>query len=134
MSVNTITSITALLMHPPVDLLHLEALPANPYAGGNALTRVRGSRPVDAHGLWWNVAFAPPGYGLTVDIVGNHFDRPVIAIAEWEQLLDLTLSKRDIFESHEAQGYYLFQQLIPVVIDVQLPPGLTMNLSWMVFF
>lgn len=134
MSVNTITSIVTLLKHPPVDLLHLEALPANPYSGGHGFTRVRGSRPVDAHGLFWNVAFSPPGYGLTVDVTGNHYDRAVIAIAEWEQLLDLTLARTDLFESNEAQGYYLFKQLIPVVIDVQLPPGLTMTLSWLVFF
>ena len=89
---------------------------------------------MDAHGLFWNVFFAPPGYGLTVDTVGNHYDRPVIAIAEFEQLLDATLVRGPIFESVQAQGYYLFVGEIPFVIDVQLPPGLTMDLSWLVFF
>lgn len=134
MSVNTILSITSLLQHPPVDLLHLEAIPGNPHVGGNALTRPRGTRPVDAHGIYWNVLFAPPGFGLVVDIANNRYDRAVIEIAEYEQLLDGTLARSSVVSNDQAQGYYLFRGFIPYVIDVQLPPGLQMTLSWLVFF
>ena len=134
MSVNTILGIISSLAHPPVDLLHLEAVPGNPHSGGFALNRVRGAKPVDAHGLFWNVAFAPAGYGLTVDTTGNHYDRAVIAFREFEQLVDATLASSAIFESREAQGYYLFVGQTPFVIDVEIAPGVTVNLSWLVFF
>jgi len=134
MAVNTVLGIISQLLHPPVDLCHLEAIPGNPRVGGFALNRIRGVKPVDAHGLFWNVHFAPAGYGLTVDNSGNRYDRPVIAISEFEQLLDGTLLRSAVFESNQAQGWYLFVGETPFVIDVQLPPGLTSDLSWLVFF
>jgi len=133
-SVNTFLGAISLLLHPPIDLLHLEAVPGNPHSGGFALNRVRGSKPVDAHGIFWNVTFAPPGYGLTVDTVGNHYDRTVIAFREYEQLLDLTLMTTNIYGSVEAAGYYLFVGQVPYVIDVEISPGVTIDLSWLVFF
>jgi hypothetical protein len=134
MSINTTLGVISALLHPTVDLLHLEAVPGNPHAGGLALNRVRGLKPVDAHGLFWNVVFAPAGYGLTVTQVGNLYDRDVIEISEFEQLLDLTLARSDVFRSNQAQGYHLFVGAVPVAIEVQLPPGLTIDLSWLVFF
>ncbi|SRR6266851_1725209 len=134
MPVPSLFGIISELLHPPIDLLHLEAFPANPYSGDHGFNRVRGTRPVDAHGIFWNVAFAPAGYGLTVDATGNRYDRAVIAIDEFEQLLDGTLSRSPLFESDQAQGRYLFVGEIPFVIDVHLPPGLTMTLSWLVLF
>jgi hypothetical protein len=114
--------------------MHREAVPGNPHSGGFALNRVRGVRPVDAHGLFWNTLSAPPGYGLTVDIVGNHYDRPIIEFREFEQLLDGTLNSSAIFASRESQGFYLFVGEVPFVIDVQIPPGVSTDLFWLVFF
>lgn len=134
MSVNTTLGIISTLVHPPVDLLHLEAIPGNPHSGSVSPQRIRGVRNVDAHGIFWNVQSAPAGYGLTVDNVGNHYDRPIIAFREYEVLLDATLLTTAVFESVEAQGYYLFVGLTPQAVNVQIPPGVTINLSWLVFF
>ncbi len=122
------------LLHPPIDILHLEALPANPYSGGFSPTRVRGFRNVDAHGVFWNVASYPAGYGLTVDNVGNHFDRPVIAFREFEELIDTNLVSSPLFESREAQGVYMLYGEVPTALNIQVAPGVTVNLSWLVLF
>jgi hypothetical protein len=122
------------LLHPPIDLLHLEAHAGNPHSGSYSPLRVRGVRNVDAHGVFWNVIFAPPGYGLTVDNVGNHYDRPVVAFREFEQLLDLTLVSSPLFESREAQGIYMLYGEVPQALNIEIAPGVTIDFSWLVMF
>jgi hypothetical protein len=122
------------LLHPPIDLLHMEAIAGGPHAGAFSPLRVRGFRNVDAHGVYWNVATYPAGYGLTVDNVGNHFDRPIIAFREFETLVDLNLASSPIFESREAQGVYLLYGEVPSALNIQIAPGVTVNLSWLVLF
>lgn len=134
MAVPPLLGIISGLLHPPIDLLHLEAHAGNPHSGGYAPLRIRGVRNIDAHGLFWNVNFAPPGFGLTVDFAGHHYDRPVFALQEWEQLLDLTLVASPIFETREAQGVYLLYGQVPQALDIQITPGVTIDFSWLVFF
>ncbi len=134
MPVPTLLGVIEGLLHPPIDLLHLEAMAGNPHAGAYSPLRVRGIRNVDAHGIFWNVHFAPAGYGLTVNNVGNTYDRPVIEIREFETILDLTLVSSPVFASAAAQGIYLFTGETPQAVNLQMPPGLTIDLSWLVFF
>lgn len=134
MPVPTLLGIIEGLLHPPIDLLHLEAMAGNPHSGAYSPLRVRGIRNVDAHGIFWNVHFAPAGYGLTVNNVGNTYDRPVIEIREFETILDLTLVSSPVFASAAAQGIYLFTGETPQAVNLQMPPGLTIDLSWLVFF
>lgn len=134
MAAPDLIGVIAGLLHPPIDLLHLEAHAGNPHAGAYTPTRVRGVRQVDAHGIFWNVAFAPPGYGLTVDNAGNHYDRPVFVLREFEQLIDLSLVPSPLFSTREAQGVYLLYGEVPVALDIQISPGVTIDFSWLVFF
>ena len=120
-----------LFLHPPVGLLAQEALPFNPYSGLNGLTRRRNIRNVDAYGIGWNLIDIPPGYGITPKAGNNEADRTVIEIAIVHQLFDGNLVVTEQFETNRVAGYLLFQESFPYIVDVELSPGVTANLYWL---
>lgn len=128
---STPVSIIQQFLHPPIGLLVLEALPANPYSGLNGLQRIRGPINVDAFGIRWQIVGYPAGYGVTPRAGDNQFDRPVIEVAVQHQLLDSTLVVTEQSFFDRAAGHVLFNESFPYIIDVELAPGITADLFWL---
>lgn len=128
------TGIIDLFLHPPPRAMHLEQIPGGPFSGLNAFFRQRLNVRTDAYGIRWNVASFPPGYGITPIAGTNAFDRPVIDISVTHQLFDGVLVTTDEAQLRTASGYLLFNQVFPWNVQVEMAPGITADLWWMVVF
>ena len=127
--------ISAIFQTPPFWLTSEEALPGNPYDDTVAfLQRIRGLQSLDCFGIKWNIQSAPPGYGLVVNNAENRFDRRMIAVKEI--LIDSNANLWDGFlhESDQAQGVFTFTTWPLWAINIQLSPGVTADLFWVVVF
>jgi hypothetical protein len=127
--------ISALAQIPPIWLMSREALPGNPYDDTpHFLQRIRGLQNLDCFGVTFLITSYPPGYGLTVDGAGNHFDRTMIKVMEEHSDSAALLHDGPIHESVEASGYFTWTTWPLYAVHVQLSPGVTADLHWLVVF
>jgi len=127
--------ISSLFQVPPIWLMSEEALPGNPYDDTtHFLQRIRGLQNLDCFGISFVLITVPAGYGLTVDGVGNHYDRVMIRVLEIHSDSTALLHNGPIHESSEAGGYFTWTTWPLYGIDVQLSPGVTADLNWLCVF
>ena len=129
-----LTGVVQGVLHPPLELCVLEAIPGGPYGGGiHAFTRIRGGVQVDAAGIAWDLVSMPGGYGLNTGASANYADRVILQIGEFARLLDGSLRVLEQADYTRVQGLHMFHMFTPWVIDVQIAPFVTMNFSWVLF-
>ena len=120
---------------PPIWLMSEDPLPANPYDDSvHFFQRIRGAQNLDCFGITFLITSYPAGYGLTVDGVGNHFDRTMIRVLEIHSDSTALLHDGPIHESSEAAGYFTWTTWPLYGIDVQLSPGVFADFNWLCVF
>lgn len=117
---------------PPIALCTHELVVGSPYTGGlHAFNRIRGLVTVDAMGIEWEIISAPPGYGVDVGPGANVFDREVLAIGVIHQLLGGTFITSELMQTDKTNGYLMFRESFPYIVDVLLSPGVQANFYWL---
>jgi hypothetical protein len=118
-------------LHPPIGLVRREHIGVTAPGADQTLTRVRGTRFVDAYGLELIVQDSPPGYGSTSDSTGVTYDRRMWSAAVFHLLLDNQIVQTQLFETQRGDAYFLFNESFPYSVHVHPAPGVSLDMFWL---
>jgi len=117
---------------PPAQLVKSTTSPttlSNPYSGANALTTQSGG--VAAFGFHWAVASAPSGAGLSSRSLVV-YDEPFLAVTPYFTLADASIIAGETLLVRVEEGLHFFEVALPTTMQVDILPGWTVALDWLV--
>jgi len=125
------TSVIQQFLHPPLGLLSLSALPANPYSDYHLFTRPAGPVGVNAFGILWSAESWPAGYGRNSMTIDSDFDRRILRIQVYHVLLDSTGVVSEWHDTNRQTGYILFNESFPLSVGTEWSPGVVGSFYWL---
>jgi hypothetical protein len=117
---------------PPHELVRSTTSPialSNPYTGSFPLTTQSGGKA--AFGFHWAVSSAPAGAGLSPRSLVV-YDEPFLTVTPYYTLADASIIAGETLSMRVEEGFHLFETVLPTTMQVDILPGWTVALNWMV--